>query len=184
MSNYKDCQIIQLENEELRIRLKALTAQLESVKKEMEYSTTSAPHFPSKVYHLEKGKVGGKTQYTIVDEKGYFEESFFCDDSQKAISFFNDYVKIKKPTEQFVLTSGVYGGVYTSLVLIKTQFISKIDEPTLVSASSYMVYIGKDCVASFPSDTQENEAYVLYAQAIDKYFKENEISQTQKQIII
>lgn len=181
MSNYKDTQIIQLENEELRIRLKDLTAQLGIVKTQInEYENQK---YPSKTYHLERTIVGGKSQYTIVDERGYFEDNFFCDDVQNAIVFFNTYIKEKKPTKKAVLASGIMGGVYTSLVHLECQYISGINELKLVSTKGYMVYVGKDCIKSLPMETTEQDALVLYKQELDKYFAENSTAQPPKEII-
>lgn len=182
MSNYKDCQIIQLENDELRIRIKELTAQLESAKTNLQQ--LAFPKLPSKVYHLEKGKVGGKTQYTIVDEKGYFEDSFFCEDNKKAILFFDTYIKEKKPTKTSVVASGIRGGEYVSLIYLECQFISAFEDLKLIPSAAYMVYVGKDCIKQLPTETTEQEALALYNQELERYFAEREITASPKQIII
>lgn len=187
MSNYKDHQIIQLENEELRIRLKDLQKQLDATEaKSNQLQSLLAQKEVKRVFHLESDvNYQSGNGYRIVDEKGFTLDTFTCDNDMKAVSFLRKYEKEYKPTQSEPIIAGVRGNSYHSLIELKLRYISILtDELELKDSVSYVAYVDRDCIKHFPSGTTKEEALNEYPAIIDEYFSNKNLSVTKRTILI
>lgn len=170
MSIYKEMQLVQIENEELRIRLKDLKAQVAELEKKM-----GIPKYPSNVYHLQSrgnNSRGGKT-YEIIDECGYFQDKFEAKSEKEAIEFFNVYKETKKNTKRLIMVSRLIDDVLVSLQQIEFQYIPAT-ELKLVTNNRYNVYVAKELVHTYLESTTEQEALDTYANHAQDYIRKNQ----------
>lgn len=170
MSIYKEMQLVQIENEELRIRLKDLKAQVAELENKL-----GIPKYPSTVYHLQcRGNNSrlGKS-YEIIDEHGYFQDKFDAESEKEAIEFYNVYKEIKKNTKRMILVSRLMDDVLVSLQQIEYQYIPAT-ELKLVTHNRYNVYVGKELVYTYHESATEQEALDTYANHAQDYIRKNQ----------
>jgi hypothetical protein len=170
MSIYKEMQLVQIENEELRIRLKDLKNQVAEIEKKLEI-----PKYPSIVYHLQcigNNARGGKT-YQIIDECGYIQDSFEAESEKEAIEFFNLYKETKKKTKIMIIVSRLMDDVLVSLQQLEFQYIPTT-ELKLVTHNRYNVYVGKELVCIYDESATEQEALDTYANNAQEYIRNNQ----------
>lgn len=187
MSNNKHYQLIELENEELRIRLKDLQKQLDAAEaKLVQLQTPNEPQSKPYVFHLEAlppTQIGNK--YQIVDERGFLKDSFYCESDESAIAFFHKYQKEYTPTETKVIMSNISSGVYSSLNEIKFKYISEISsELELKENVSYVFCVGKETVHYFPKNTLVKDAIYMYFTLLSDYTAKSESKTHENRILI
>jgi len=161
-----DYQFLELENEQLRKRI----AELKGESK-----------YPSVVFHLQEEEKEGGIRYTIVDECGYFQDSFSAESEEKAIEFFKYYKKNFKPAKSEILKSGITENTFHSLTKLSAYRISDL---RLVPFSFYVVKINRDKLTSFDHvNMTEEEAINKYEEVIANYFNKQPNKENKKIII-
>lgn len=170
MSIYKEMQLVQFENEELRIRLTDLKAQVAELEKKL-----GIPKYPSNVYRLQF--IGSNSRagfwYEIIDEYGYVQDRVDAKSQQEAIEFFELYKQEKKPNKKLVMASRLLDDVLISLQQIEFQYIPAT-ELKLVSHARYYVYVGKESIYTYPESATEQEVLDTYANHAQDYIRKNE----------
>lgn len=165
MSNYKETQLTQIENDELRARLKFYENKVSQLNQEIDSLSNKNSH----AFYLVKKE---DKLYTIYDEKGYTQDSFISETDTEAKKFFETYKQEKRDSEISVIASSYDGDNFYSLSFIKFQIVSLFDvKPTLIHKSRYMIYRDGNYILSLDLDATEEEAIAKYNETINEYKK-------------
>jgi len=161
MSIYKEMQLVQFENEELRIRLTDLKAQVAELEKKL-----GIPKYPSIVYSLQKLPVeqNKPQKYQVIDEQGYIQDLFTCESDEAAKSFFAEYKEKKRPSKKFVLASEIIEGNSACVIQMNIQYVSTVESEglKLIEMVRHFVYLGKECIHFYKESVTEQEAIDTY----------------------
>lgn len=146
-----DYQLLELENQELRLRIAELKAK---------------PKYPSAAFHLQVEKnTEGQSRYKILDECGYFQDSFYAESDEEAIKFFNHFKKNYKSVTTEIIRNG-FTDNYIHCLVRYTSF--RIVNLELIPFVYYVVKANKEKVCDYMNVT-EDEAIAKYEVDIVNY---------------
>ena len=149
-------QLLEIENDYLRNKLKKLEAELKQSKvMVVKPEEISKEDFPTEVFHLEKSHAD-VTRYNVYDAEGFLKDIIRADSDEEAMAKFKEFSDSYSHKRKYVITCAREEGIAYAL----TMLINK-------NHKSIQIWADQKCVKTFYPD--ENNMSIK--DCIDKFYE-------------